>query len=1071
MKLSLKDKNIKLFKKNKPNEPNLNGDSTTSTKDKCAIDGELTPGEAYYYQKLFEKEQSEKKLRQRKHKISLLIRVLTFLVIIVGALIYSSIAKAAAGFQNSYIDPYNNGTITYEGEEYYDYTSWREAINQQLAPGMGPNTADWYFSTESNSVELWKYIPDESGTLHMVYKEPGKELSSSEFYGTMIDTYHTDIDNFNRANQENGLDDYAKWNGYDANDNMATQWEIVSGEDEPNILIQALADLCWFIGGSLEKLFSLPNPPITVEYVVMNFDDTNPFHFGLGTGNPYGVIGASLYSVFRSICLTLVFVLTCYYLLKLALGAGARQRAMFKETIGTVVFMMFLMYFFPRFLNYLVSLSGTVKVFLEQAVNKYANLFTLDETTSLTEMYRSVKEFDRWNLPSAICYMAYVGSTIIFIGEYVGLSVATMLLFGIGPLIFLLATNDKNLLNKWFMTLIWNIVTPVFDSLMLCAVFAITRFTRANEFSGFVQALISLICLWNLIPARKAALSLLGGAHMGISSGIGGLAMLAGSLSAGAKGFASKLKGGSGEGGEHHSASDDISNARMADRLASEEGSMGSFSGTNRGLEFAGLGDYGSGSGNGSSMEMHGISDLVSSETASSGESYHAGQVSAVEEVGGSSSTGFSSASADAQYIESGGGYGHLGDTEIGGDSGTSYRYDAMSEGGVINSAAADKDFAGADSSLGLVDSNAIYNEGNNTRLGNLEAMDASRNNIEDLEQSIADKNAAITDMTSGTGSIAEDLKDLRDLDSAYGVIAGGAAIAASSVNNSVNNVSSEQRVNLEQQKSDAENRARQLENKMGLQNDVKYQVMNTAEKRQYIQQQIASTAAINKSVQQLRSEVGKERAQLQKAKTTYSHQQGLEREYAQRDRALGGKGTVYDSASQMRTMQNLNAIKKQNLSYKNFDTGDNLSLLSQSERADFYRERAAHETLGNIKDGAITVGVTALQAGVYAATAATLAAAGPEDSLRAADAFSDVVEGGYEALKTTVPYIAETARGVGNLGTSAVSAMANSGTSANRRTGAKRKFTDNTYKSLNLDNGPLENMHDLAKGGRKGGK
>ena len=72
---------------------------------------------------------------------------------------------------------------------------------------------------------------------------------------------------------------------------------------------------------------------------------------------------------------------------------------------------------------------------------------------------------------------------------------------------------------------------------------------------------------------------------------------------------------------------------------------------------------------------------------------------------------------------------------------------------------------------------------------------------------------------------------------------------------------------------------------------------------------------------------------------------------YEKKETPPCGSGRTYDNAKQYQQTKQLNDIRKANLNYKNFDTGQNANLLSHAKKAEFYRERAAHQKLDEVKD------------------------------------------------------------------------------------------------------------------------
>ena len=751
--------------------------------------------------------------------------------------------------------------------------------------------------------------------------------------------------------------------------------QIVGDDQKPNILIRSIADACWNVGVVLTKLLCAGTPDLTPDAIVLNTEDETVFRFSLGDGNPYGIVGANIYAVLRSVSLTIIFVLSCYFIMKLALGAGARQRAQFKELLFTILLMMFLMYFFPFFFKYLLELGGLIKGFVLDKLSLSTVGTDSSPSLAMMVMYTQYKISDPYNIPMALCYIAFLGSSIVFVGEYIGLALTVTLLFGVGPIVFLLSTSDKGLLNKWFMTLLWNALTPIFDTFLLLSIYGITAFTPESS-GDFVKGLVVIICMWSLIPARKAVMSMLGGASLGVKSGLGGMAAIAGGMAAGL-GKVGKALSGTGE-GSLSAIRDDYSNAKAAESLSDS-----TLSGTtNKGMELSGADKELSTLSGGLAGDYEPkISDLAGAETSKSGDTYMSEQIS--------ETSGGDSPSVDSP---SGASEGDTFSTVQNVTEGSFSDFTTQSE----NSTYADNlsSFEGGSN----VD---IDSQMNSARMSNLENMDASRTRIESLEQSIADKEAALTEVTAGAGSIANDARNWAALGDAYATVEDNSSIKRSSSESDASFAHRQEEAN--KKVSEAQKEIKTLEGKLGLNQNQDYKGLSTANKQAYVQQQATIASNATKSSEKLRREISQEKAQLQKARTQFAHQQSLESSFAQQDRAMGGRGVRYDSAGQMQTMQSLNAIRKANLSYKNFDTGDNLSLLSQSEKADFYRQRADHATVQKVFE----IGAAAAPLAVAPVMGVALSAAGGEESVAAVRAVSQMGAEGLTVIGKTEDAVA----------------------------------------------------------------
>lgn len=232
-----------------------------------------------------------------------------------------------------------------------------------------------------------------------------------------------------------------------------------------------------------------------------------------------------------------------------------------------------------------------------------------------------------------------------------------------------------------------------------------------------------------------------------------------------------------------------------------------------------------------------------------------------------------------------------------------------------------------------------------------------------------------------------------------------------------------------------------------------------------------AGTEKVNR-VNTINSQISQTKHNLNSARAEVKTRQATERDYAQIDKAAGGKGTVYSSVGQMRTIQNIDAINKRNLNYKNFDTGDNLNLLSPTEKATYYRERAAHTMASN----ALSVAGVAVNTGIKAGAGVALIAGGQDaqNFINQVDekvvaplekiapdhinpTLADGAVGGYKALEKGYKGIKN---GIQN-NRSTTNARTNRPT-----TGEKRRFKDS---SSSASSDIVSEQHNMARIGREG--
>ena len=166
---------------------------------------------------------------------------------------------------------------------------------------------------------------------------------------------------------------------------------------------------------------------------------------------------------------------------------------------------------------------------------------------------------------------------------------------------------------------------------------------------------------------------------------------------------------------------------------------------------------------------------------------------------------------------------------------------------------------------------------------------------------------------------------------------------------------------------------------------------------------------------------------------------------------------------------------KTKNLSYKTFDTGDNKSGLTPTEKADFYNSRA----LGTAGRYAVHVGAGVAGAGLRMTAAAALSVGGPEAIgvvNSTAGAVNDIKEGalnmGDAGIDIAYSYASNTSSG--NTGSNS-GAVAPKRVSTNKPSNMAPTNSGGSNSNSNSRRGgsrfstTVNNAHDLASSGRSG--
>lgn len=655
--------------------------------------------------------------------------------------------------------------------------------------------------------------------------------------------------------------------------------------------------------------------------------------FGMEKGNPYGVIGAHVYVILRNVIYGFFLVYACWFLITQGMQNSSKAWISLKEGITGIVFAFFLTYLVPQLTSAFLFLRDVLMMSVSDQFSGVSNT-----TGSLNSFYVQMYLNDPDSgLVISVLFVALQFANLFFLGSYVTIAVQTGLLFGMFPAVAILSLKQKKLLSDWCALFFTNLAVPLIDYALLIIP---TLITDATGTTNYVTAIVTLFVVWNIIPARTALLRLFGnatGTNAGRGmAGIGAMGMMMMRMMltrGGGKGAAAA------EGGNEGFLAN-LSNARTAQNEASVLGNTLSARGT----------------------EMQEVDKLMSSSGA---EHSHASFAPAIDTLGqddvsasSSVSTNASGSTDDSVNVAaevdtvSGGGSGALS-LEEGAVSGESYDIPpgAMDEEYVASGMSADgtvalnsMDMGGMyepeygvmnAGSMSDIDMEALKPQDVNMtfddmRLRNLENMDNTQARIHQLETALPQAQETVAAYEKAN---AADSKAIANADNIV------------HENNETIRGLTTQNTQLKSSMSDGKHSA---QDRIYIEKQIKENDQKIQQLRSDNTQQIALKESAQKSISARMPEYQKAQAayehhttQLSAAKAAYGKQTMIERNFANAREITGGSGKVYESVAQFKDAHAMADVLKKNLSYRNFDLGDNARMLSPQEKADFYRQRA----------------------------------------------------------------------------------------------------------------------------------
>ena len=297
---------------------------------------------------------------------------------------------------------------------------------------------------------------------------------------------------------------------------------------------------------------------------------TNFYGFELVAGNPYGVVGAFMYNIFRVVCWIIIMCIFMGQLTKAALVSNsAKNREEAKSSIGKFVTMSLFLYLMP----YIVDLVIYVRdVFLYLIRSMTSSITMTDSSGNAVGVGKGISEvFAGMVDQSWIWALVFTASSVLalyFAYMYVSVAMGMTLYFSMFPLVCVMSYMDKNLLNNWVKSVMSAVLVPVIDAILLILPVTVFNVVKGQGYSILAGLLTLMICMM-LIPTRKLIGQLLG-LNMGGIGAMAGAAMGFMAMARGASAIGRSLR----EGRQHRrNAKSALEEADMLDELGKEDAS------------------------------------------------------------------------------------------------------------------------------------------------------------------------------------------------------------------------------------------------------------------------------------------------------------------------------------------------------------------------------------------------------------------------------------------------------------------------------------------------------------------
>lgn len=782
-------------------------------------------------------------------------------------------------------------------------------------------------------------------------------------YGTDSDAYDSWItDPYDKEIVVESVTPPAEEGGEEEKGWWGQTWEAVTDFFTPDSIEEHLGVLIYRISYRLYSWFTSTDnyANITIDGLILGrlAEGTYSFsvaQFGLEEGNPYGVAGAKVYVILRNSMYAFFLVYACILLLSQSIQNSSKAWLSLKEGIVGIVFAFMLTYIMPQIIEVFLILRNGWMVELSSGLSGAGS-----QVQTISTFYADNFMEDPANgLVSAVLLFALQFANFFYIGGYIAVAMQCCAMFAIFPVIAILSLKQKKMFTDWCAIFFSNLAIPLIDYLL----FLIP--TMINDAVGevnFVTGIITIMIVWQIIPARTALLRLFGnvtGTNAGRGmAGLGAIGMMAMRMM--------MTKGGGGHGASNGSGGNEgFLESHAKAKAAESDGEMLGNALNSRASEMQDIDSLMSKSGTEHShASFTSAVDTIEAEGANaSGAIGEAGEIDAAEaalegEVSASGTTsnvslsdGDSTISSDALNIPEGTMEETMAAEAIDAHSMPVEESHVVPElSGAMNAGSVNDFYDGE--AIKAQDVNMTFDD---MRLRNLENMENTNSRIQQLETNLPkaqeNLNALESAQTYDKKTIDNAAKKIDENNSSIGAL----SKQNDTIKENMSKMSAPERMQAENQIKENNQKIQQLREE----NVSHIASQETAKK---------SLQARTPSLQQAKTSYEQQTSQLASAKAALNKQMALERNFANTREITGGSGKVYENAAQFRDAHMAADMHKKHINHKNFDTAANMRMLSPQEKSDFYRQRAvsqaSRKTAGVV--GAVGVGAIGAAATVF---------------------------------------------------------------------------------------------------------
>ena len=644
---------------------------------------------------------------------------------------------------------------------------------------------------------------------------------------------------------------------------------------------------------------------------------TNFFSFELVDNNPWGIIGANMYNIARNAFfpfMIIVFIVMCIqWIIDSDKVKGMLD---IKQGVQWTVVMVLWIYLFPMITDFVLYAKDA---YMADMGDKLLDGEVLDLITFFYEYHAKT-----YSIVSALLYVGAVVGGIFFIQNYVFTAGTQTVLFGLMPFCCMLSIKFRKVFTNVAATFFPNLLIPVvdFSFLLLPLLYGEIIDTLYNGLSApFLIQVIQLFLVWSIIPCRQAvfrafgAMIGAGSAGGGFGGMIGTMAMMARSMSMGGRKSPSR----GGNNGNKSSSTDDRNSARYHEQLNDT---------LQKDLRY----------NNGTSKAAQEKLEQMTSKQNSNNQDFEKGMSLGkdldrdenVETISGTSEPDF-----DLPLQTE-----HRSFSEEG---------SPLSESGISDSVQSEPLSMHNANDDNLTDHVGVQAEKAGT-IGEQHSIEESNNGAR-LD---SNRNTEVSLPTR-----EDNLSSLQSAQADYDA----ASATYQKEQSALNDARSQLRQNEQEIQSINREASSAPDGKVPVNGKYDY----TPEQRVRVEQLQADNKRLNDNITSHEKSMNTANTQMSDASRRLHDRQRIEKSYAEFDKMSGGTGKLYSNVNDFHLDNSLKEAQKQFINHRNFDSKQFDGVLSNEEKAKYYRQRArvtdaqsAVSMVGGIATGAIATAAVA---------------------------------------------------------------------------------------------------------------